>query len=830
MYHGFLMTKQVTLTIDDRQVTVPEGTLIVDAAKKVGIDIPVFCYHPKMEPVGMCRMCLVDIGRPVYDRTTREAALNEDGTPKIQFGGKLETACTMPVSEGMVVVGMSDKVKQARKDIVELLLTSHPLDCPICDKGGECPLQNLTMAYGSSESRFLYDEKQKAAKHYPLGDLITLDRERCIQCARCIRFQDEIAGDAVLGFFQRGRRTDIVTFSDPGFDSYWSGNTTDICPVGALTTVDFRFGARAWELQKAASICSHCPVGCNLTVNTRREVKSGGGIAIKRIMPRQNEWVNEIWICDKGRFAHHFTDSKERLTQPMVRRGGKLTADNWGDTLDFLAHRLENIHSGLLTLVGGRLPNEDLFNLKKLTQGLGGVIGLYTHMAGGDLVSKYGLSEGSNLADLGQGDTILVIASDLEEEAPLWYLRVKAAAERGATLIVANPRPTKLDRYATEIKHYVYGGELSILQDLDLTGAQNSIIFFGNEGLGLEDSEVLANACADLILKTGRVGKANNGLVGVWSRANEQGAWDIGLRPIKDLKAALESEKMVYIVAADPAGDDDTLKDLIIARNKTPDKLTVVQDLFETETAGLADVVLPAQAYTEREGTFTSGERRVQRFYPVTRPKGESKADFDIAAQIGTRLDLDIKGRFPSLVFPQICAEVASYANLTYQKLAEVSEQWPIVGRSDLYYGGTGYENKLGLGIQLPFTLDPTPKGSMESEIQHHSPIEKGTEAEGLIAIPVTKLYDRGAMVNPSQILHPRMSEPFIAMNPLDAQAQKTTDGMTVTVSVNNAFVPAVVKIDENVPPGFVLVPRSCGIPVVTPIEISIRIAEVFSA
>ena len=408
------MSKQVTLTIDGQSVTVPEGTLIVDAAKNIGIDIPVFCYHPKMEPVGMCRMCLVDIGRPVFDRQTREQVFEEDGTPKIQFGPKLETACTVPVSEGMVVVGMSEKVKQSRKDIIELLLTSHPLDCPICDKGGECPLQNLTMAHGSSESSFLFDEKQKADKHVPLGDLIFLDRERCIQCARCIRFQEEIAGDAVLEFYQRGRRTDIVTFSDPGFDSYWSGNTTDICPVGALTTADFRFGARAWELQQAASICSHCPVGCNLTVNTRREAKSGGGIAIKRIMPRQNEWVNELWICDKGRFAHHFTDSKERLTQPLDWRDGKLIPETWEASLDFLAHRLENIQDGLLTIVSGRLPNEDLYNLKQLTEGLGGKIGLYTHMAGGDLVAKLGLGEGSNLANLGSGDSIVVIASDLE--------------------------------------------------------------------------------------------------------------------------------------------------------------------------------------------------------------------------------------------------------------------------------------------------------------------------------------------------------------------------------------------------------------------------------
>jgi len=252
------MPKLVTLTIDGQQVTVPEGTLIVDAAKKLGIDIPVFCYHPKMEPVGMCRMCLVDIGRPMIDRSTGQPQLDENGKPKIQFAPKLDTACTTPVSPGMVVVQNSDKVKVARKDILEFLLTSHPLDCPICDKGGECPLQNLTMGFGPGKSRFIYDEKKHFEKRIPLGELVWLDRERCIQCARCVRFQSDVAGDAVISFYERGRSLEIVTYSEPGFDSYFSGNTTDICPVGALTTADFRFGARPWEMKPAASICSHC--------------------------------------------------------------------------------------------------------------------------------------------------------------------------------------------------------------------------------------------------------------------------------------------------------------------------------------------------------------------------------------------------------------------------------------------------------------------------------------------------------------------------------------------------------------------------------------------
>jgi NADH-quinone oxidoreductase subunit G len=221
------MPKQVTLKIDGKDIAVPEGTLIVNAAKMAGVDIPVFCYHPKLDPVGMCRMCLVEVGRPMIDRATNQPVLEADGRPKIQFGPKLETACTTPVSEGMAVVTTSPKVKDARREVLEFLLTSHPLDCPICDKGGECPLQNLTMAHGPAMSRFLYDEKNHLAKHVPLGELIYLDRERCIQCGRCVRFQDEIADDPAIAFYQRGRSMEIITNSEPGFDSVFSGRSEE---------------------------------------------------------------------------------------------------------------------------------------------------------------------------------------------------------------------------------------------------------------------------------------------------------------------------------------------------------------------------------------------------------------------------------------------------------------------------------------------------------------------------------------------------------------------------------------------------------------------------
>ncbi len=416
------MGKMINLKIDDHAITVPEGMLIVDAAKKAEIDIPVFCYHPKMKPVGMCRMCLVDIGRPMIDRATGKPVLEADGSPRIQFAPKLDTACTTPVSEGMVVVTTSEKVTAARKEVLEFLLTSHPLDCPICDKGGECPLQNLTMEHGPGESRFKYAEKMHLAKHVPLGELIYLDRERCIQCGRCTRFQHEVVDDPVIGFHDRGRALEIITDSEPGFDSIWSGNTTDICPVGALTTADFRFGARPWELTASASVCNQCPVGCNITYNTRREAMSSGKNMIKRVMPRQNEAVNEIWICDKGRFGYHFAELADRLRQPLVRKDGALQPATWEEALTLVAEKAKGAGSGFMTLAGGRLSNEDLFNLRQLNPT--GANLLYTYMGGGDLIDQVGVGQGTNFSDMGKGTAILVAG--------------QRPARRGSALVAAH--------------------------------------------------------------------------------------------------------------------------------------------------------------------------------------------------------------------------------------------------------------------------------------------------------------------------------------------------------------------------------------------------------
>jgi NADH-quinone oxidoreductase subunit G len=831
---------QVNLKIDGLDVTVPKGTLIVDAAKRVGIDIPVFCYHPKMEPAGMCRMCLVDVGTPRKDRATGEIAKDDDGNVIIDFHSKLETACTTPVSEGMEVRVWSDKASAGRKQIVEYLLTSHPLDCPICDKGGECPLQNLTMKHGPGKSRFLYSEKKHLAKHVPLGDLIFLDRERCIQCGRCVRFQEQMVDDPVIGFGDRGRGLEIVTFSEPGFDSYFSGNTTDICPVGALTTKDFRFGARPWELHAAASICTHCPVGCNITLNTRREASADGQEVIKRVMPRQNEAVNEIWICDKGRFAHHFATYPERLMKPLVRLEGELVETDWDTALKKAAEGLKAAGENVLGLAGSRASNEDLVNFKQLLDGLGGTASIYGSMAGGDYVGQVGVGSGTNLSTLGEGDALLVVASDLHEEAPIWWQGVLAAVKRGATLVVANGRPTRLDGYAAHALRYQYPAAveaaLGLLQAVSkdkklkpyegdgaikaaaqvLADAENLMVFYGREGLTFEGTDALARVCARLLVETQHTGRANNGLVAVWAGPNTQGAWDLGLRPDPDLRKRLEGARALLVLAADPAGDDAGLGDAI-------DKgiFTVVQELYLTPTARMADVVLPARSFVEREGTFTSGLRRVQRFYPAVEGLGKARPDWQIAALLGAELGLEIEASRCGQVFAAYAASAPGYSGLNFTKLAESEKQWPPVGDSDLYFGGTAFKNHHGIGVQI----SPACERGEGIDIDWIDP-PAASKTDGILLVPVDQLYDHAMTIRPSQVLEPRLAAAAIILNPKDAERLKVAAGDMVEIRLNGHVDEMPVLLEPGTPSGVALVGRSQGLAIVDPLDVEVRPAS----
>lgn len=848
LLYNFDMSDSVSLTIDGVEVTVPKGTLVVDAAKRMNNDIPVFCYHPKMKPVGMCRMCLVEIGLPEKDRATGQAVMNPDGTPKINYGRVLQTACTVEVSPGMSVRTVTDVVRDAREDIVEFLLTSHPLDCPICDKGGECPLQNLTMRHGPGKSRFIFEDKFDLAKHVPLGNLIVLDRERCIQCARCTRFQAEVADDPVIAFHDRGRGLEIVTLSEPGFDSYWSGNTTDICPVGALTSTDFRFQARPWELNPVASVCPHCPVGCNTTLSTRQERQADGRTVIKRVMPRQNEWVNEIWICDKGRYVHHYANLGQRVTKPLIRRGDRLEEASWAEALDLVAGRLQVHKNSAAGLSNDRVSNEDLYLFQKLfRQGLGSNnLDLYNaRLAGGDVVAQVGLNRGSNLKELGEGDAVLVVASDLHEEAPVWWLRLKQAAQRGVKVVVLNARPTRLDRFARYVVHYRVGQTLETVHKLlnlakvkveepasvagsdedevsrqlraaaqTLAEANNLVVFYGGEGLNYAETDTLARLLANLLLVKnggeGHTGRANNGLVAVWPHNNTQGAWDMGIHP--DLApgyqtvttagmdaaatyqaAAAGRLDALYLLGADPIGDG-------LMANRGELKFLVVQELFLTKTAATADVVLPAQSWAEREGTFTNGERRVQRFYPAVSPIGEGRPDWQILAQVGERVGLGKPPAAASLVFKEVAANVLPYNGMDYRTLARVEKQWPDVGGADLYYGGTAYENKSGLGQVWPVAAETGPVALFEL------PDVAQAQVDGLPVITATNLYAPGTLIGQSDLIQLRVARPTLMLHAADAGRLAIANGQAVSVQLGNARLSLEAHVNGNVPEGLAVV------------------------
>ncbi len=803
------MPKQISLIIDNLPVSATENTLIVDAAKRAGIDIPVFCYHPKMKPVGMCRQCLVEVGRPVIDRVTGKPVSEPDGSAKISFGVKLETACTTPVSEGMVVRTNSDKAIAARKEILEFLLTSHPLDCPVCDKGGECPLQNLTLRYGPAKSRFKMDDKKHLAKNVPLGELIYLDRERCIQCGRCVRFQMEVAGDPVIGFDQRGRSTQIITCSEPGFDSIFSGNTTDICPVGALTSADFRFGARPWELKSRESLCTHCPVGCNISIDIRREAKSDGEVVVKRIMPRQNEAVNGIWICDKGRFVHHFVDPHNRILKPFVRKSNQLSPVSLESALDAVAKRIRRKDARLVTLAGGRLANEDLYNLKQLTHKAHGRAFLYGNIAGGGITSQIGLTPDTRLEDLNAESVILVIASDLHEEAPLYWLRVKQAVERGATLIVLNGRKTRLDSLATYVIHYRYGQETrtitGLLKGKDAAArvikkAQGLVIFIGSDGLSPKTSGAVMGSAAKLLTSTGLIGKSGSGLVAVWGSANTQGAWEMGYELPGDLEKTIRGADTLIVAGADPLGD---FPDLMEAFQSV--KFLIVLELAMTPTAELADVVIPVAAFTEREGTFTSAERRVQIFHTAIDARPGVLPDHTLVAMLGDRLGIQLSESAEG-VFASIGKAHPAFKGMTYESLSVVPEQWPVVGGKSKYFSGTVTANNLGVGARLPLI------GSIKKiTVETGKPVDYSSRK--LWAVPITCLYDHGNTIQYSQLLEKRMAQFEIKIHPDTAAALDIQAG-AVILSFGKHHQPVACVLDKAAPKGFVLVPRSAGIPI----------------
>jgi NADH-quinone oxidoreductase subunit G len=458
-------TPLVNVQVDGVWMQFPKGLNAVEAARRVGKFIPHYCYHPKLSIAGNCRMCLIETGGPKMD-ASRAPVLDASGKPEINWSPRPAIGCATQVSEGMAIRTTSPLVEECRKGVMEFLLINHPLDCPICDQAGECKLQEYSVQYGNDHSRFV-EEKVKKPKRVDIGERIVLDDERCIMCSRCVRFAKEAIDDDVLGFTERGSHTTLAVHPGQRFDSNYSLNTVDICPVGALTSKDFRFQMRVWFLKETKSICTGCATGCNTIVGSRENM-------VYRQTPRENEAVNSEWMCDQGRLGFHYIHSEKRLTKPVARRGAETTSEAWSEIIPQAAARLKEFAPEQIGIVAsGRLTNEEAFLVAEIRRVLGGEMVMTDLVActgeadgilrSADLnpntrgVTLAGLSnQGRSLADLrrsidaGQIRALLVLHEDLIADAG-WPVET---LEKLDVLVVQ----TLLQTATTDRAHFVLPG------------------------------------------------------------------------------------------------------------------------------------------------------------------------------------------------------------------------------------------------------------------------------------------------------------------------------------------------------------------------------------
>lgn len=622
----------IHLTIDGHDITVPKGTSVYEAARQLGIDIPIFCYFDRMPAFGACRVCLVEV----------------------ESMAKLQASCTLEATEGMVVKTQSALAADGRKDILELLLINHPLDCPICDRGGECPLQDQTLKFGPGESRF-YEDKRRFKKPLSLTPILTLDRERCIVCARCTRFSDLIAGDHALEFFERGYKTEIGTSKQKQAEPKFLGNTIMICPVGALTSSVYRFRSRPWDNKATETTCPLCPVGCSMILDSRDG-------EIMRTRSLENPHINDIWLCDKGWFGYEFVSHPDRLQQPLLRREGKLTPTTWENAFAFMADKIKSVASnGKLAAFGGNtLTIEENYLLQKLMR-TGMNVNHVDHRIGMPILNlnEESIAPGmempiSNCREL---DFAVLLGVDLTEEFPLLWLHLKLAQQRGAQLkFIGHFAPETACHFSNIVLH-APGQELETLKQqhasiVDLLAAGNKGgLFVGRQYLASAQRQAILASLLDL--KRTYPQLSLNLLEG---QGNSMGARFAGMHPellpagqrldkpgmnaIEVLTAASQTGwDLLYVVGSDPASKYPSN-----LWQQARDKLQclVVQELFMTKTAESADLVLPALCFAEKSGHFVNIEGRIQQLHPGKEIPNVLYSDAEIFTMIAWQLGLDL--------------------------------------------------------------------------------------------------------------------------------------------------------------------------------------------
>ena len=628
----------VEIELDGQKVEVAEGCMVMHAAEKAGTYIPHFCYHKKLSIAANCRMCLVDVEK----------------APKPM------PACATPVTQGMVVRTKSDKAIKAQKSVMEFLLINHPLDCPICDQGGECQLQDLAVGYGGSSSR--YEEEKRVVLHKDVGPLISMEEmSRCIHCTRCVRFGQEVAGVMELGMIHRGEHSEITTVSGDTVDSELSGNMIDICPVGALTSKPFRYSARSWELSRRRSVSPHDSTGANLIVQVKNH-------KVMRVVPFENEAVNECWIADRDRFSYEALNGEDRLTQPMLKQGGVWKEVDWQTALEYVANGLKNIRhdhgaEAIGALVSPHSTVEELYLAGALVRGLGSD-NIDYRLRNAEFSAPEGIRWlGTSIASLSTLQSVLVVGSNLRKDHPLFAQRIRQAARHGCQVIAldsverdwAIPVKHLLKHAASQWMQALGSIAAAVAQEKGVAGPAGSFVIDDAATAvarslmaGERKAVLLGNAAAhhaqatQLLALANWIGEHTGATVGYLTEAaNTVGAQFVGAHPVKGgLNAAQMLSgglKAVLLLNNEPVHDSSVGARATDALSGA--EMVVTLSPFKANME-FSDVLLPIAPFTETSGSFINAEGRLQSFHAVVRPLGDTRPAWKVLRVLANMLEI----------------------------------------------------------------------------------------------------------------------------------------------------------------------------------------------
>ena len=825
----------VNITVDGHSVEASPGELLIEAAERAGSYIPRFCYHPRREPVGVCRMCLVEVDGP--------------------RGATLQPACYLKVSEGMSVTTDSDKVKKAQDGVLEFLLANHPLDCPVCDKGGECPLQDQTLAHGSGETRFV-EEKRHFVKPVAIGDLVLLDRERCIQCSRCTRFASEVAGDAQIAFAGRGDLIEVATSPTQPFDSIFSGNTVQICPVGALTATPYRFSARPWDLEQVESTCTTCAVGCRVAVQS-------SGNRLTRVLGVDSEPVNHGWLCDKGRFTLDSIDGNAdsrdvlspatRITQPLVRVQGELSPVSWGVALAEAARLLHEAgDADAVGAIGGAsLTNEGAFAWERFLRVAVGTENIDAQFGDGldpVLVQSLPLA---TIDDAANAPVVLTLCGDLREELPVLFLRLRESfAHRHHTLIELASAPSALRSLATHvlavrpgetpvIAQALVGGHLPIgtlVSESELAAARRAL----GDGTGVVIVVGRANLAEDQRLVDAAITTLARGLPGAkflvaLRRSNVRGALDMGLaprlRPGRGFDAASSGRDTHAQLSAMASGAQratvvlggcvlGNIVDVDLAVAGLAASKVIAVTGHGGATLAYADVVLPASIQHERVGTVTNLEGRVTAVAPKISAPGSAWSDVAIASELAIAWGQDL-GLDSVELTAQAIEETTGYAAVSV--LQDQAFDGVVTGLNVTPVARHAMDPMAFPGIRSTKTagLSESTGTTTLLDVAGHAATSSATLAD--VAVPTIdvpladayalrlvlarRLYDRGIAMQGSPDLSELIPETTLTVHPSDLDHLGLASGARVMVRAAGGDFEIGVVTDETVLRGTCVAP-----------------------